>query len=150
MSEEGEGHNGTENGSDSQGLEALEQAWRDLDSTLGLSDMLPSDDAHDRAIQGQLVGMLGSYLKANNLIPPAGEKLQVDGNFVTQHAGPLIMHLMNGVMSAIMNVDDPHDTAPTESAPNVTLDFTSLFGSLLAADDEDDAAQAPADDADAN
>ncbi len=123
----------------------LQRAWRELDSELGLSDMLPSDDEADAAVQTQLVGLLASYLKAQGLMPNEGKPLEIGPDFVAKHAGPLVLHVMNGVISSITNVATKEiGDAEGAETPHLELDFAGLFGALLqAAESEESETHSP-------
>jgi len=119
----------------------------------------PAPDPGEAAVRPAPLGdaikaAFGRYLADQGVQPPPGQDLQVDLEFLKQHAGPLIVHMLRGATQSLLprelkvslQATAPPDTAadttgdgapdaPAPAAPaaptNITFDLGDLLARLL-------------------
>ncbi|MBL8786574.1 MAG: hypothetical protein JNJ59_16845 [Deltaproteobacteria bacterium] len=81
---------------------------------------------------------LSDYLQTNHIRPAAGNELNVDMEFMRNHAGPLLAHLLRSATQSILPKDmkfsvptAPAADKPEEKPVNVSFDLGDFLSKLF-------------------
>lgn len=110
----------------------------------------PDDDAAPEADKGPTPTLgiadalkkgFADYLTHNEVRPADGKELAVDLAFITQHAGPLLAHLLRSAAQSVvardvhLSVSPPPPANEPEGAPapvKISIDLGDVLAKLLA------------------